>query len=223
MPSADPPLRVVVADDFVVLREGVASLLEAAGIEVVAQAGNVAELMRKVISYTPDVAIVDVRMPPTNTNEGIEAATEIRRRRPQTGVLVVSQAVEKSGLAQLFDENAGAVGYLLKERIVSSGELVTAVRRVAQGEQVVDPEVVAQLMGRRAEGDPLHVLTDREYEVLALIAEGLSNKTISLRLMISRGAVEQHASNIFRKLELDDAANQRVQAVLTFLRRDPVA
>lgn len=199
------------------LREGVASLLTSSGIEVVAQFGHAEGLLHEVVARSPDVAILDVRMPPTNTNEGLEVAVDIRRHSPQTGLLIFSQRIETKGLTQLLELTGDGVGYLLKERLAESDQLVSAVRRIARGEQVIDPLVIDHLMGRAAERGLIGELTAREFEVLALIAEGFSNDAIAEYLVITRGAVEKHASSIFSKLELDTAANRRVQAVLRYL------
>jgi DNA-binding NarL/FixJ family response regulator len=213
-------MRVVLADDSVLLREGIARLLEEAGFDVVGQAGTAEELMLKVRSYSPDVALVDIRMPPTHTDEGLRAAREIRERHPGTGVLVLSQYVEAEYALDLLAESAEGVGYLLKDRISDVSEFADAVRRVGEGGSALDPEVVAQLVGRRRKDDPLQDLTPREREVLELMAEGRSNNAIGERLFITQRAVEKHVTSIFSKLRLPPASDdhRRVLAVLAFLR-----
>src|SRR5215469_3078260 len=212
-------LRVVVADDSVLLREGVARLLQDAGFHVVGQAGNGDELLLKVRSYTPDVAIVDIRMPPTHTDEGLQAAKEIRESHPDVGVLVLSQYVESGYALELLQEDANGVGYLLKDRVSDVGEFAAAVKRVAEGGSALDPEVVSRLVGRRRGDDPLSQLTAREREVLELMAEGRSNQAIAERLVVTERAVEKHVTSIFSKLGLHPAAedHRRVLAVLRFL------
>jgi DNA-binding NarL/FixJ family response regulator len=209
-------MRVVVADDSVLLREGVVHLLKEAGFDVVGQAGNAEELLLKVRSYTPDVAVVDIRMPPTHTDEGLRAAQEIRQKYPDTGVLVLSQYVEPGYAMELLSESAEGVGYLLKDRISDVGDFVAAVKRVAEGGSALDPTVVSQLVGRRRRDDPLADLTPREREVLELMAEGRSNAGIAERLVITERAVEKHVTSIFGKLRLPAASedHRRVLAVL---------
>jgi DNA-binding NarL/FixJ family response regulator len=213
-------MRVVVADDSVLLREGVVHLLKEAGFDVVGQAGNAEELLLKVRSYTPDVAVVDIRMPPTHTDEGLRAAQEIREKYPDTGVLVLSQYVEPGYAMELLSESAEGVGYLLKDRISDVGDFVAAVKRVAEGGSALDPTVVSQLVGRRRRDDPLADLTPREREVLELMAEGRSNAGIAERLVITERAVEKHVTSIFGKLRLPAASedHRRVLAVLAYLR-----
>jgi DNA-binding NarL/FixJ family response regulator len=213
-------VRVVVADDAVLLREGVARLLEDGGFEVVGQAGNAEELLLKVRSYKPDVAIVDIRMPPTHTDEGLRAAQEIREKHPGTGVLVLSQYVEPGYALELLQESAEGVGYLLKDRVANIEDFVSAVRRVAEGGSALDPAVVSQLVGRRRRDDPLAALTPREREVLELMAEGRSNEAIGKSLFVTPRAVEKHVTSIFQKLRLPATADdhRRVLAVLTLLR-----
>jgi DNA-binding NarL/FixJ family response regulator/class 3 adenylate cyclase len=215
-----PHTRVVLADDSVLLREGIASLLEDGGFEVVGQAGNADELLLKVRSYKPDVAIVDIRMPPTQTDEGLRAAKEIREKHSETGVLVLSQYVEAGYAMDLLSESAEGVGYLLKDRISDVDEFRAAVRRVAEGGSALDPTVVSRLVGRRRRDDPLAELTPREREVLELMAEGRSNGAIAERLVVTERAVEKHVTSIFGKLRLAPAAedHRRVLAVLAFLR-----
>jgi len=213
-------MRVVVADDSVLLREGVVRILEDAGFEVVGQAGTAEELMLKVRSYNPNVAIIDIRMPPTHTDEGLRAAREIREKHPETGVLVLSQYVESAYAMDLLADSAEGVGYLLKDRVADVGEFADAVRRVAEGGSALDPTVVSQLVGRRRGDDPLSDLTPREREVLELMAEGRSNQGIAERLVITERAVEKHVTSIFGKLRLAAAPedHRRVLAVLTCLR-----
>jgi DNA-binding NarL/FixJ family response regulator len=213
-------VRVVLADDSVLLREGIARLLVDAGFEVVGQAGDPDELLLKVRSYRPDVAIVDIRMPPTHTDEGLRAAREIRERYPSTGVLVLSQYVEADYALELLSQSAEGVGYLLKDRVSDIGEFAGAVRRVGEGGSALDPTVVSQLVGRRRKDDPLADLSPREREVLELMAEGRSNQAICDRLFITQRAVEKHVTSIFAKLRLpfDAGDHRRVLAVLTYLR-----
>ncbi|HEX8855463.1 MAG TPA: response regulator transcription factor [Thermoleophilaceae bacterium] len=212
-------MRVVVAEDSVLLREGVVRLLEEAQFEVVAQAGDADDLLRKVAAHKPDVAIVDVRMPPTNTDDGLRAAQKIRADHPSTGVLVLSQYVEEGYALELLAENAEGVGYLLKDRIADIERFTDSVKRVAEGGSALDPEVVAQLLGRRRREDPLEALTPREREVLGLMAEGRSNNAIAEQLVVTERAVEKHVTSIFGKLGLAPAAedHRRVLAVLTYL------
>jgi DNA-binding NarL/FixJ family response regulator len=214
-------MKVVVADDSVLLREGIARLLEDAGFEVVGQAGDADELMLKVRSYAPQVAIVDIRMPPTHTDEGLRAAREIRERHPATGVLVLSQYVEPEYALELLSESAEGVGYLLKDRVSDVTEFAAAVRRVADGGSALDPAVVSLLVGRNRKDDPIGRLTPREREVLEQMAEGRSNQAISERLFITERAVEKHVTSIFGKLQLpaDAADHRRVLAVLAYLRQ----
>ena len=213
-------MRVVLAEDSVLLREGVARLLEDAGFDVVAQGGTAEDLLRHVGMHKPDVAIVDIRMPPTQTDEGLRAAQEIRERFPDTGVLVLSQYVEPGYAMELLGENAEGVGYLLKDRVSDVEEFAGAVRRVGEGGSALDPAVVSQLVGRRRRDDPLEELTPREREVLELMAEGRSNQAIAERLVITLRAVEKHVTSIFGKLRLPATAedHRRVLAVLTYLR-----
>jgi DNA-binding NarL/FixJ family response regulator/class 3 adenylate cyclase len=229
LPARFPPLstarrgfrgvRVVLADDSVLLREGIARLLEDAGFEIVAQSGTADDLLRHVGMHKPDVALVDIRMPPTQTDEGLRAAQQIRERWPDTGVLVLSQYVEPAYAMELLGENAEGVGYLLKDRVSDVDEFAAAVRRVAEGGSALDPAVVSQLVGRRRRDDPLDELTPREREVLELMAEGRSNQAIAERLVITLRAVEKHVTSIFSKLRLPATAedHRRVLAVLTYL------
>jgi DNA-binding NarL/FixJ family response regulator/class 3 adenylate cyclase len=213
-------LRVVLADDSVLLREGIARLLAESGFDVVGQSGDPDDLMLKVRSYSPDVAIVDIRMPPTQTDEGLRAAQEIRQTHPAVGVLVLSQYVEPAYAMELLAESAEGVGYLLKDRVADVEEFAAAVRRVAEGGSALDPALVTQLVGRRRQHDPLDELTPREREVLELMAEGRSNQAIGERLFITPRAVEKHITSIFGKLRLPQASedHRRVLAVLAFLR-----
>ena len=214
-------MRVVVADDSVLLREGIARLLEDAGFEIVGQADDAEQLLLKVRSYSPDVAIVDIRMPPTNTTEGLEAAKQIRERFPDVGVLLLSQYIEAGYALELLQTNAEGVGYLLKDRIHDVTEFADAVRRVGEGGSALDPAVVSRLVGRRRVDDPLADLTPREREVLELMAEGRSNQAIAERLFVTLRAVEKHVTSIFGKLHLptDEQDHRRVLAVLTYLRQ----
>ncbi len=212
-------MRVVVADDSTLLREGLVRLLEEAGMEVVGQAADGEELLRKVRAHKPDVAVVDVRMPPTHTDEGLRAAREIRAELPQVSVLVLSQYVEVAYARELLAESAEGLGYLLKDRVADVGALTDAVRRVGAGGSALDPEVVSQMLGRRRDDDPLEQLTPREREVLGLMAEGRSNGAIAAELVVSERAVEKHVTGIFSKLELAASSDdhRRVLAVLRFL------
>jgi DNA-binding NarL/FixJ family response regulator len=211
---------VVLADDAVLLREGIARLLTEAGFDVVGQSGNADDLMLKVRSYAPDVAVVDIRMPPTQTDEGLRVAQEIRADHPDVGVLVLSQHVEPAYAMELLAESAEGVGYLLKDRVSDVDEFAAAVRRVAEGGSALDPALVTQLVGRRRKRDPIEELTPRERDVLELMAEGRSNQAIGERLFITPRAVEKHITSIFGKLGLPPAPDdhRRVLAVLAFLR-----
>ncbi|WP_426509903.1 response regulator [Dactylosporangium sp. McL0621] len=212
-------MRVVVADDAVLLREGLVRLLTESGHQVLAAVGDGPSLVEAVVEHRPDVAIVDVRMPPSHTDEGLRAAVEARARVPKTPILVLSQYVEVSYADDLLADRAGAVGYLLKDRVSEVAEFLDAMRRVAAGATVLDPEVVGQLLVRRRRDDPLRSLTPREREVLGLMAEGRSNTAIARKLVVTDGAVEKHVKNIFTKLDLppDDEQHRRVLAVLTYL------
>ncbi|WP_157249897.1 response regulator transcription factor [Nonomuraea typhae] len=211
-------MRVVIAEDSVLLREGLARLLADGGIETVATVGDGPSLVTAVREHRPDLAVVDVRMPPSNTDEGLRAALEVRRARPGFPILVLSQYVEERYAADLMGP---AVGYLLKERISDVAEFLAAVRQVAAGGTVIDPEVVLQLLGRQRRGSPMETLSPREREVLALMAEGRSNTAIATRLTVKEGAVEKHISGIFAKLALGPAPedHRRVLAVLAYLGR----
>jgi DNA-binding NarL/FixJ family response regulator len=213
-------LRVVVADDSVLLREGLCRLLEESGFDVVGQAGDAEDLMRKVGAHKPDVAVVDVRMPPTHTDEGLRAAHRIRSEQPSTGVLVLSQYVEEAYALDLLSESTERTGYLLKDRVSDVDTFTDAVRRVANGGSALDPEVVALLLGRRRREDPLESLTAREREVLGLMAEGRSNNAIAEALVVTERAVEKHVTSIFSKLDLPPTVedHRRVLAVLAYLR-----
>jgi DNA-binding NarL/FixJ family response regulator len=215
-------VRVVIAEDSVLLREGIAHLLDEAGYEVVGQAGNADELILKVRSYHPDVAVIDIRMPPTQTDEGLRAAKQIRQELPQTGVLVLSAYLESEYALELLSESAEGVGYLLKDRVSDVEQFLSAVRRVGEGGSALDPEIVSRLVGRRRQHDPIADLTPREREVLSLMAEGLSNAAIAARLVVTERAVEKHVTSIFAKLRLPASPEQhrRVLAVLAFLRAD---
>jgi DNA-binding NarL/FixJ family response regulator len=213
-------MRVVIADDAVLFREGLARVLESAGIQVVGQVGDADRLLAQVRADPPDAVVVDIRMPPTHTSEGLDAARRIRGEHAAVGVLVLSQYVEPHHAVQLLEDGASGVGYLLKDRVANVGEVVEAVRRVAGGGSVIDPEVVAQLVGRRRTRNPIQELTERERQVLALMAEGRSNQAICERLFLSPKTVEAHVHSIFTRLDLpatpDD--HRRVLAVLAFLR-----
>jgi DNA-binding NarL/FixJ family response regulator len=211
-------MRVVLGEDSLLLRAGVARLLEDAGIEVVGQAGDFDDVLRKVRAHKPDIAIIDIKMPPTHTDEGLKAALIIRSELPGTAVLVLSQYVEREYAAELLAENAEGVGYLLKERVADLERFIDTVRRVADGGSALDPEVVSQMLARRSAG-PLDQLTAREREVLALMAEGRSNHAIASELVVTDRAVEKHVTGIFGKLGLPATAedHRRVLAVLAYL------
>jgi DNA-binding NarL/FixJ family response regulator len=212
-------VRVVIAEDAVMLREGLIRLLADEGIETVATSGDGPGLVANVEEHRPDLAIVDVRMPPSFTDEGLRAALEARQRVPGTPILVFSQYVEERYATDLIGGGADGVGYLLKERVADVAEFLGAVRRVAEGGTVIDPEVIAQLLGRRRRGDRLEALTPREREVLGLMAEGMSNAAVARKLVVTDGAVEKHISNIFLKLGLQhtNSTHRRVMAVLAYL------
>ncbi|GHH68221.1 DNA-binding response regulator [Streptosporangium violaceochromogenes] len=214
-------MRVVIAEDSVLLREGLVRLLADGGVETVAVAGDGPGLVAAVAEHDPDLAVVDVRMPPTHTDEGLRAALEARALRPRLPILVLSQYVEERYATELIGGGAAAVGYLLKERVADVSEFLDAVRRVAAGGTVIDPEVIGQLLSRHRWSDPLASLTAREREVLTLMAEGRSNTAIAARMVVTEGAVEKHISSIFAKLGLDPAPgdHRRVLAVLTYLGR----
>ena len=213
-------MRVAIAEDSVLLREGVARLLDEAGFEVVAQCGDAEDLMLKVRSYQLDIVIVDIRLPPTHSDEGLQAALEIRANHPDVSVLVLSQYVELGLALKLLSDSAEGVGYLLKDRISDVDDFLGAVRRVANGGSAVDPNIVSTLLARQRDDDPLAVLTPREREVLELMATGSSNQGIADKLVITLRAVEKYVSSIFGKLGLPSSGSEsrRVLAVLTFLR-----
>jgi DNA-binding NarL/FixJ family response regulator len=213
------PLRIVLADDAVLLREALAGSLTAAGFEVVGQAGEMDQLLSLVDELNPDVAVVDVRMPPTHTTEGLEAAQLIRRRHPEVGILVLSQHIETRYAVDLVRDNAAGLGYLLKDRVTRIADLADAVQRVAAGGSVIDPEVVARLLGRPRLHSALDELTSREREILQLMAEGRSNQGIADSLTVDEKTVEGHVTRIFSKLGLEPAVldHRRVLAVLSFL------
>jgi DNA-binding NarL/FixJ family response regulator len=212
-------VRVVIAEDSVLLREGLVRLLADEGIETVATSGDGPGLVEIVTAHRPDLAIVDVRMPPSFTDEGLRAALAARERMPGLPILVLSQYVEERYASELIGSGAKGVGYLLKERVADVAEFVDAVRRLAAGGTAIDPEVIAQLLGRRRGGDRMEALTPRERETIGLMAEGLSNTAIARKLTVTEGAVEKHISNIFLKLGLPPAeeTHRRVMAVLAFL------
>jgi DNA-binding NarL/FixJ family response regulator len=215
-------MRVVVADDVMLTREGIVRLLGDAGIEVVAEAEDAEGLLRHVRLKRPDAAIVDIRMPPTHTDEGLAATQRIRTEHPEVGVLVLSQYVEPSYAMRLLEEHPERVGYLLKQRVFDAAILVDTLRRITEGESVIDPTIVSRLLGRRRKEDRLMELTEREREVLELVAEGLSNRAIAGRLFITQRTVESHVKQIFLKLnlEVNPESHRRVLAVLAYLRAD---
>ena len=219
LPSSSTPLRVVVADDSVLLREGLVRVLVEAGFDVVASYPDAAPLLAELVGIAPDLIVLDVRMPPTFRDEGVRAAIEARTLLPQVGILLLSQYVEVAYAQELLSSGTGGVGYLLKDRVASLAELEDAVSRIAAGGTVLDPEVVAQLLGRRQ--NPLASLTPRELEVMALMAEGRTNAAIAAALVIGTGAVEKNVTSIFQKLGLDDSGtdHRRVLAVLAWLQR----
>jgi DNA-binding NarL/FixJ family response regulator len=213
-------VRVLIADDSVLLREGVARVLADESIDVAGKVASAEELLRSVEADAPDVAVVDIRMPPTHTDEGLVAAETIRRRWPSVGVLVLSQYIETEYALRLLEGGEERCGYLLKDRVLDAGQLADAVRRVGDGGVVVDPDLVARLVGRSRPPSPLDELTPREHEVLALMAEGLTDRGIGERLFVTPKTVETHIRHIFSKLHLPETAadNKRVQAVLAYLR-----
>jgi DNA-binding NarL/FixJ family response regulator len=216
------PITVVIAEDNVLLREGLSRLLQESGFEVSGQAGDAEDLIRKVGAHRPDVAVVDVRMPPTHTDEGLRAARTIRSEHPDTAVLVLSQYVEEAYALELLSESTERTGYLLKDRVSDVDAFLDAVRRVAGGGSALDPEVVSLLLGRRRREDPLEPLTAREREVLGLMAEGRSNAAIAEALVVTERAVEKHVTSIFSKLDLVPTVedHRRVLAVLAYLRAE---
>ena len=215
-------MRVVIAEDLALLRDGLTRLLRDNGFEVIAAVEDADALLRTIVTEKPDVAILDIRLPPSFRDEGVRAALEARRRAPETAILVVSQYVEQTYATELLADGQGGVGYLLKDRIMDVADFVDAVRRVAQGGTALDPEVVAQLFSRRSAG-PLATLTPRELEVLGLMAEGRSNAAIAQQLVLTVGAVEKHIASILGKLRLppSDSDHRRVLAVLTYLQEEP--
>jgi DNA-binding NarL/FixJ family response regulator len=214
------PLRIVIAEDQVLLRAGLARLLADAGMEVVGQAGDAPDLLRKVAAHHPDVAIVDVQMPPDRTDDGLRAAIAIRRDHPGVGVLVLSQFSDERYALDLIGDDAGGVGYLLKDRVADLDAFADAVRRVAAGGSALDPQIVGLMVGRRRKDDPLEVLSPRERDVLALMAEGKSNQGIADALHVTLAAVEKHVTRIFAKLRLghEPGEHRRVLAVLALLK-----
>jgi serine/threonine-protein kinase len=213
-------MRVVVAEDVMLTREGIVRVLADAGVEVVGETGDVDGLMRAVATQKPDCVLVDIRMPPTHTDEGIVAAQRIRELHPRVGVLVLSQYVEPGYAMRLLEEHPERCGYLLKERVSDPVILVDALTRLAEGETVIDPTIVSRLLSRRREADPLDELSEREREVLGLVAGGLSNSAIAGRLFITERTVEAHVKQVFTKLRIDQApdTNRRVLAVIAYLR-----
>jgi DNA-binding NarL/FixJ family response regulator len=213
------PLRLVLADDAALIRQALAELLQRAGVQVIAQVGNAPSLLRAVADHLPDVAIVDIRMPPTQTTEGIRAALQIRERFPATGILLLSTHTEIDEAVELFSATANGVGYLLKDSVSDLDELIGALTRISEGGTVFDPKLVAELLGRARRADPLDVLTPREREVVGLMAEGQSNAGIAKALWITHGAVEKHIKHIFGKLGIPATldTHRRVLAVITFL------
>jgi DNA-binding NarL/FixJ family response regulator len=212
-------MRAVIAEDSVLLREGLIRLLTEAGVDVVGQAGDGEDLLRKTRAHKPDVVITDIKMPPGQSDEGLRAAEVIRSEMPGTGVLVLSQYVEEGYAMELLGENAEGVGYLLKDRVADVDRFIDAVHRVAAGGSALDPEVVSTMLGRKRREDPLEDLTPREREVLALMAEGLTNIAIAERLVVTERAVEKHVTNIFGKLHFasEPDHHRRVMAVLTYV------
>jgi DNA-binding NarL/FixJ family response regulator len=213
-------VRVVVAEDAMITRQGLVRLLREAGVEVVAEAEDADALLRRISATRPDAAIVDIRMPPTHTDEGLVAAKAIRSRHPDVAVLILSSYIEPRYAMELLQEHPERVGYLLKERVFDIAVLVDALRRLGEGESVVDPTIVSRLLGRRRQSSPLDELTGREREVLELLAEGLSNRAIAGRLVVTERTVEAHVKQIFQKLDLAASpdSHRRVLAVLAYLR-----
>jgi serine/threonine-protein kinase len=214
------PLRVVIAEDAVLLREGLRRLLTDAGLDVAGTAGDAAQLLELAGALQPDVVLTDIRMPPTQTTEGLQAALHIRHQRPATAVVVLSQHVETGHLFELLGDDPRGIGYVLKERVADVTQFTAAIRRVAAGESVIDPEVVSRLVRRPRRDSPLETLTERELAVLALMAEGRSNTAIATQLYMSPKTVETHVGNMLAKLDLQPAAgdHRRVLAVLAYLR-----
>jgi DNA-binding NarL/FixJ family response regulator len=218
------PVRVVIGEDDVLLREGITRILEGAGLEVVAQTGNAVDFLRRARAHRPDVAVVDVQMPPNNEDDGLRAALELRDANPDMGVLVLSQFFEESYAIELIGDHAEGVGYLLKERVGDVSVFIDAVCRVAEGGTALDPAIVGRMLGRRRAVGPLDELSPRERDVLREMAEGKSNRGIAEALVISEAAVEKHVTNIFRKLGIEPTATEhrRVQAVLRYVRASGV-
>jgi DNA-binding NarL/FixJ family response regulator len=214
-------MRIVVAEDVMLTREGITRLLTDAGVEVAAAVGDAAALLRAVGAIEPDAAIIDIRMPPTHTDEGLVAAQQIRVEHPGVAVLILSQYVEPHYAMRLLEEHPERTGYLLKERVFDVANLIDALRRLADGETVIDPTIVARLFARKRRADPLGELTEREREVLALVAEGLSNQAVAARLFVTERTVEAHVKQVFQKLGLsaDPGSHRRVLAVLAYLRQ----
>ena len=215
-------MRVVIADDNLLMREGIASVLTRAGIDIVAQAGSADELLREVEAHGPDAAIIDIRMPPTHTDEGLVAAQQIRARFPQAGIVILSQHVEVGTATQILAERPEGLGYLLKDRVRDASDFTGTLRRVAAGGSALDPQIVSRLLASHRDDGPLCSLSEREREVLALVAEGRTNKGIGDRLQVSERAVRKHVTTIFDKLDLPagDDDHRRILAVLTYLRPD---
>jgi DNA-binding NarL/FixJ family response regulator len=213
-------IRVVIGEDDVLLREGISRLLDEAGFEVVAQTGDADDFLRRSLGLRPDVVVVDIQMPPDNEDDGLRAAQELRRQRPEIGVMVLSQYFEENYMVELIGERPEGVGYLLKDRVGNVGAFTDSVERVASGGSALDPEVVARMLGRRRDDGPLGRLSPRELDVLAAMAEGKSNRGIAESLVVTQAAVEKHVTGIFQKLELTPGAaeHRRVLAVLTYLR-----
>lgn len=213
-------MRVIVAEDVLITREGIVHMLRDGGVEIVAEVEDATPLLELVAVHAPDAVVLDIRMPPTHSDEGLVAATAIRSAFPAVGVVVLSQYLEPSYALRLLEGNDERVGYLLKERVFHPAVLVDALRRVTEGEIVVDPTIVARVMGRKRVNDPLATLSPREREVLALVAEGLSNRAVAERLFVTERTVEAHMAQVFSKLRMAESADQhrRVLAVLTFLR-----
>jgi DNA-binding NarL/FixJ family response regulator len=218
--ESGPALRVTIGEDDVLLREGIARILTDAGLRVVGKSGDAEDMLRRTLAYRPDVVIADVQMPPRGEDDGLQAALELRRRRPEIGVLILSQFCEPAYVMELVGERPEGIGYLLKERVGDVTAFVDAVTRVAAGGSALDPEVVGRMLGRHTRGDPLRGLTDRELAVLAAMAEGKSNLGIAQSLFVGQASVEKHVTTIFRKLNIApaDTEHRRVQAVLTYLR-----
>jgi DNA-binding NarL/FixJ family response regulator len=221
MTTAPAPLRVTIGEDDVLLREGIARILTDSGLDVVALSGDADDLLRRTLAYRPDVAIVDVQMPPRRQDDGLRAAVEVRRRLPGTGVLILSQFCEPAFALELIGDRPEGVGYLLKERVGDVGSFTEAVVRVAGGGSALDPEVVGRMLGRRGPADALQALSSREHDVLAAMAEGKSNSGIAQALFISLASVEKHVTAIFRKLGIAAASSEhrRVHAVLLFVQQ----